>query len=139
MIRLPIRATVVALAAATPLAAESLNVTVDGIRNANGNIVILVFDNARPFDTLDVWRAVDFAQVPSRTGSVSHEFADLKSGPYAVLLFHDENGDDDLNMTKTRFLEGIGASGAPKPTDDPDFQAASVWPGTVRVRVHYDR
>ncbi len=124
---------------ATPAFAEGLNVTVDGIRNAKGNIVILVFDNARAFDSLDVWSAIDYAQIPSRKGSVSHEFSDLNAGPYAVLLFHDENKDDDLNMTETKLLEGLGSTGASDPQDEPDFKAASVWPGDVRVRIHYDQ
>ncbi len=126
------------MALATPAASDGLNVIVEGIRNAKGNIVILVFDDARAFDGLDVQSAIDYAQVPSRKGSVSHEFPDLTAGPYAVLLFHDENNDEDLNMTETKFLEGLGSTGAPNPQDMPDFKAASVWPGDVRVRVHYD-
>lgn len=127
------------MALATPAAADGLNVTVDGIRNAKGNIVILVFDDARAFDSLDVWSAVGYAQIPSRKGSVSHEFSDLNAGPYAVLLFHDENKDEDLNMTATKLLEGLGSTGASNPEDEPDFKAASVWPGDVRVRIHYDQ
>lgn len=127
------------MALATPVAADGLNVTVDGIRNAKGNIVILVFDDARAFDGLDVWSAIDYAQIPSRKGSVSHAFSDLNAGPYAVLLFHDENKDEDLNMTATKLLEGVGATGAPNPEDEPDFKAASVWPGDIRVRIHYDQ
>ncbi len=127
------------MALATPATADGLNVTVDGIRNAKGNIVILVFDDPRAFDSLDAWSAVDYAQIPSRKGSVSHEFSDLNAGPYAVLLFHDENKDEDLNMTATKLLEGLGSTGAPNPEDEPDFKAASVWPGDVRVRIHYDQ
>lgn len=127
------------MALAMPATADGLNVTVDGIRNAKGNIIILVFDNARAFDRLDVWGAIDYAQIPSRKGSVSHAFADLNAGPYAVLLFHDENNDEDLNMTASKLLEGLGSTGAPNPQDEPDFKAASVWPGDVRVRIHYDQ
>lgn len=123
----------------TPAVADGLNVIVDGIRNAKGNVVILIFDDARAFDSLDAWSAIDYAHVPSRKGSISHEFSDLNAGPYAVLSFHDENRDDDLNMTATRLLEGVGSTGAPNPQDEPDFKAASVWPGDVRVRIHYDQ
>ena len=124
---------------ATPAVADGLNVTVDGIRNAKGNIVILVFDDARAFDNLDAWSTIDYAQVPSRKGSISHEFTDLNAGPYAVFSFHDENKDEDLNMTATQLLEGVGSTGAPNPQDEPGFKAASVWPGDVRVRIHYDQ
>ncbi|MBO9445935.1 DUF2141 domain-containing protein [Ruegeria sp. R14_0] len=127
-----------ALSAMTiPVGAEGLNVSVEGIRNAKGNIVILVYDDAKAFDSLDVWGAIDYAQIPSKKGGISHKFADLDAGPYAVLLFHDENNDEELNMTATELLEGIGASGAPNAQDVPDFKAASVWPGDIKVRVHY--
>lgn len=139
MIRKLMGAAVAMATLATPAVADGLNVTVDGIRNAKGNIVILVFDDARAFDNLDLWSAIDYAQIPSRKGSVRHEFSNLNAGPYAVLLFHDENKDEDLNMTATHLLEGIGATGAPDPQDEPDFHAASVWPGDVRIRVHYDQ
>lgn len=139
MIQTFLKSAVAVLALAAPAVAEGLNVTIDGIRNAKGNIMIFVFDEARAYDTLDVWRAVDFAQIPSRSGSLRHAFPDLKAGPYAVVLFHDENKDEDLNMTATQLLEGIGSTGAPNPEDEPDFNAASVWPGDVRVRIHYDQ
>ncbi|MEW2918400.1 DUF2141 domain-containing protein [Ruegeria sp. ANG10] len=139
MTRSLLASTFALMALATPAAADGLNVTVDGIRNAKGNIVILVFDDARAFDSLDVWSAVDYAQIPSRKGSVSHEFSNLNAGPYAVLLFHDENKDENLNMTATKLLEGLGSTGAPNPDDEPDFKAASVWPGDARVRIHYDQ
>lgn len=119
--------------------AGGLNVTVDGIRNPNGNIVILVFDEAQAFDTLDAWSAVAYAQIPSQTGSVRYGFPELNAGPYAVLSFHDENKDEDLNMTASNLLEGVGSTGAPNPNDLPDFNAASVWPGDVRLRIHYDQ
>lgn len=131
--------TFAAIALATPALPDGLDVTVDGVRNAKGNILIVVFDDANAYNTLNIWKAADYAEIPAREGQVRHEFSGLTKGPYAVFLFHDENGDEDLNATATRLLEGVGASGAPNPQDEPDFAAASVWPGTVLVRVHYDR
>lgn len=134
---LPFCSLFIALLAATPALPEGLTVSADGLRNSNGKVLIIIFDKARAFETLAVSKAIDIAEVPAKKGSVRHNFTKLKKGPYAIFLFHDENGDDDLNATATKLLEGVGASGAPTPQDSPDFAAASVWPGKVSVRVHY--
>ncbi len=123
---------------ATPALADGLNLTVDGIRNANGSVVVLVFDEKRAFERLKWRKAVHYADVPARVGSVSHSFPDLTAGPYAVFVFHDENGDEDLNYNAERFLEGVGASGATEETPEPTFSEASVMPGDVTVRIYYD-
>ncbi|WP_371225389.1 DUF2141 domain-containing protein [Roseovarius sp. 2305UL8-3] len=131
--------TFTAIGLATPTVAEGLRIAVDGVRNGNGNVLILVFDNADAFESLNVWKAVEYAAVPARLGQIRHQFDQLQKGPYAVFLFHDENNDEDLNTNDTRLLEGIGASGAPNRDDEPDFAAASVWPGDVALRIHYDQ
>ncbi|MEM8555165.1 MAG: DUF2141 domain-containing protein [Pseudomonadota bacterium] len=117
--------------------AEGLKLTVENVRNDVGSIVVLVFDKARAFNNLAYRRAVDYADIPARPGKVTHRFPELTAGPYAVFLFHDENGDWDLNYDTERLLEGVGATGAPNPEDMPDFDAASVWPGEVTVKMHY--
>ena len=40
---------------ATPAFAGGLNLTIDGVRNANGSIIVLVFDKKRAFEQLK-WR-----------------------------------------------------------------------------------
>ena len=121
-----------------PAWAEGLNLTVDGIRNGQGNVLIAVFGDAGAYEALDFWQAEAFAAVPARPGKVVHAFPELSSGPYAVVLFHDENGDEDLNYDANRLLEGIGVSGARSPEDEPDFAQASVLPGSITIRVFYD-
>lgn len=139
MIRGLVHAGIAAVALAAPALSEGLDVTVSGLRAADGNVLIFVFDAARAFDQLDVWRSVGFAEIPARTGTVRHRFGELNRGPYAVFLFHDENGDEELDSSAGRLLEGVGASGAHNPDAEPDFAAASIWPGSVNVRVHYDQ
>ena len=126
------------LTLASPALSQGLDVKIEGIRNAKGKVLIFVFDNRRAFENLNVWKAVDFAQVSAQKGTVHHEFKNMTKGPYAIFLFHDENDDQDLNATNTQLLEGLGATGAPNPEDDPDFAAASAWPGNVQVHMHYD-
>lgn len=127
------------LALPLPTLAEGIALTVEGLRNDRGKVLVVVFDQARAFNRLKFSRAVDFAEIPARAGKVRHNFVGLNAGPYAIFLFHDENGDEDLNRKGNHLLEGLGATGAPNPEDDPDFAQAAVFPGPVTVRVHYDR
>ena len=135
----PTLAAVAAISTATPAMAEGLNLTVEGIRNANGSVLVPVFDNAPAFEQLDWTNAVQFADIPARSERVSHRFADMTGGPYAVFVLHDENSDQDLNYSGERLLEGIGATGVTQSTPYPTFAQASVWPGNVSVRLYYDR
>ncbi len=129
-------ATVAATAIATPALAEGLTLTVDGVRNADGNVVVMVFDHPEAYEYLE-WRyAVQLAEIPARPGQVTHHFPDLTEGPYAIFVFHDENGDRDLNYDNDRLLEGVGASG--EQTFDATFAEAAVGPGTVMVPLYYD-
>lgn len=119
--------------------AQGITLTVEGVRNDRGYVLIAVFDKAHAFDQLRFAKAVDFAEVPARKGEVVALFPRLTAGPYAIFLFHDENGDEDLNYTSTAWLEGIGATGAPNPEDEPSFEDAAVLSGPVRVKLHYDQ
>jgi len=119
--------------------AEGVTLTVEGLRNDRGNVLIAVFDQARTFDRLLFENAVGFAEVPARRGQVKYQFPALTSGPYAIFLFHDENGNRDIDNVANTLLEGIGASGANTSKDEPSFAQASFLPGQVRVGVHYDQ
>jgi len=124
--------------AAAPARADGLNLTVTNVRNDQGQIIVLVFDDASAFENLRHRRSVAYAEIPAQAGSVSHLFDDLNAGPYAIFLFHEEDDDLDLAFEGDRLLEGVGASGAPNLEDNPDFAAASVMPGPVQVIMHYD-
>ena len=127
------------LVAAAQAGAQGLTVNVESLSNNRGNVIVLVFDDARAFDRLNYFRAADYAEVPARRGALQVRFPGLTSGPYAVFLFHDEDGDQDVGYRNGRLQEGIGATGAPNPDDAPSIAEAAVLPGNARVIVHYDR
>lgn len=135
----PTLAAVAAISAAAPAAAQGLNLTVDGIRNANGSVLVLVFDDARAFEQLDWMNAVQFADIPAKIGRITHRFADLTDGPYAVFVLHDENGDQNLNYSGQQLLEGTGATGVTASTPYPSFAKAAVRPGNVAIQIYYDQ
>ena len=120
-----------------PPEASSLTLTIDGVRNDSGDVIVMVFDKKAAYDTIDYTRSVGFREVRAASGSLNVAFDDLTTGPYAIFLFHDENGDDDLNMEKGLPTEGYGTSGASGMYDEPSFKQALVSPGEVTVQMYY--
>jgi len=114
-----------------------LEVVAQGVRNSDGDIIFMVFDDAEALRLYDYEQAVGYAEIPASSGAVQAGFPDLNEGPYAVTLFHDENGDRDFNMAGDLPLEGYGTSGAKGPYDEPSFAQAAVDPGHVAIEVHY--
>ena len=120
-----------------PPVAEQLTLTIEGIRNDTGKVIALVFDQKEAFEAYDIEKTVGFQEVKAQLGNSEMPFESLASGPYAVVLFHDENGDYDLNMENGLPLEGYGTTGSKGIYDDPGFDQALVSPGTVTVQMYY--
>lgn len=123
------------IAEETATTRNSLEVTVNGVRNSEGKIVVLVLDNPQAYNTQDYDKAVGYQEIPASTGSVQAVFPELLEGPYAVVAFHDENGNRDLDIEGQIPSEGYTVSGARDAYDEPPFQrAASVEPArTVKL------
>lgn len=126
-------------APARQLAYDGLHVETTGIRSNRGSIIVAVYNDPDALAQYDDQRVVGYAEVPATAGAVSVDFPDLGTGPYAVTVFHDENGDRDFNMEGDWPLEGYGTSGAMGPYDEPSFERAAVMPGRVSVPIHYLR
>ena len=104
------------LAAALPAllgAAElgSLTITINGIRNTNGNLIACVFRDSNGFPTCQKARTA-INQSTRVTGStMTIRFNNLPPGSYVASVQHDEDGNGKL---KTNFIgmpkEGIGLS-----------------------------
>ena len=120
-----------------PSTPQPLQITIEGARNAQGTVFILVFDDKSAYAAYDYTQAVGVAQLPASTSSMSHTFEDLTTGPYAIGIFHDENNNEDFDMSEGYPLEGYGTSRAKGPYDDPSFKEASVMNGPVTIKLHY--
>lgn len=112
-------------------------VEVDNLRNARGNVVVLVFDAADAYARFDYTRAVAVDVLPAKQGSVRVAFPELDRGPYAVVLYHDEDGDYELAMDGENPIEGYGVSGSRDAYHEPSFDEAAIAPGLVTVSVFY--
>ena len=103
--------------------AATLTVTLDGNKPGGGPLTVLLFDRAEGFPKEA--RASQRYVLP--TGKTSLVLDGLKPGQYAVMAYHDEDGNGELN----RFLgmipkEGWGLSNNPKVNGKPAFKDAAV-------------
>ena len=103
--------------------AASLNVTLEGARPGGGPLTVLMFDRAEGFPKEA--RASQRHVLPA--GKTTLSLDGLKPGQYAVMAYHDEDGNGELN----RFLgmipkEGWGLSNNPKVSGKPAFKDATV-------------
>ena len=114
-----------------------LLVDITNVRNGNGKVVVFVFDDERAFEEYDYERAVAYTEIAAASGRLQAQFSELRAGPYAVSLFHDENDDDDFNMDGVYPLEGYGTSGAGDQYDEPTFEQASSDSGRISVHMYY--
>jgi len=123
--------------ASTTAKAESLQVTLRGVRNGRGNVIVMVFDNSAAYDSFDLSKAVGYQEEPAQEGHVTFRFPELSGGPYAVTAFHDENGNQDLDMTGQIPTEGYATSGASDAYDTPAFSKAAIASGSIAIQMVY--
>ncbi len=102
-----------------------IDVTVTGISNQKGEIMVALFDSPEGFPQ-NPGKAIKLGKSPAQKGDIVVHLKDVPPGKYAIALFHDTNGDAILN---TNFLgipkEGYGVSNNIKnKLSAPKFQQA---------------
>lgn len=104
--------------------AAELEVVVSNVRSTDGGVKLMLFDRAEGFRKEDKSRGV--LALPAAIGTVRGVFRDLPSGRYAIVIYHDENGDGKLNLRFGMFpKEGYGLSNNPSVSGPPAFQDAA--------------
>jgi uncharacterized protein (DUF2141 family) len=128
--------------------ADELRISVDGIRSTEGSVVIGLYDSPATFARAMV-PADGFLIDPARFGAVVLRanaalkstviFGNLDPGRYAVIAFHDENGNGELDRN---FLdvptEPYGFSNAAQPRFRPptfDEAAITLAGGDSAIRI----
>jgi len=108
--------------------AQALDITVSGLRNSNGNVVICIWRvQDKGFPNCGTGRPFKKLTVPATAPRAA--LKDLPSGEYAVSLFHDEK---KRGKVETNFLglptSGIGLANNPRfgPTSPPTFEKTRV-------------
>jgi uncharacterized protein (DUF2141 family) len=117
--------------------AADLEVSVQAVSGNNGKVKLMLFEREDGFRKEDKARQV--LALPAGAGTVTGVFRDLPPGRYAVIAYHDENGDGKLNLRFGMFpKEGYGLSNDPKFSGPPKFKdAAFEVPETgKRIAIH---
>ena len=115
--------------------AHRLDVTVRGLRSADGAVAIALFDQGARFDERD--GAIRKAYLTIVGGEARWSVEGLPAGDYALLAYHDENGNGELDLRPLGIpKEPIAVSnGAKRLLGPPRFESAkfAVGPQTSSV------
>lgn len=74
---------------------NKLTVDVTGVKSDNGSVLVAVYDSSDSF--LDSDKMFSGGSSKAQSGSTSVIIEDLPDGEYALAIFHDEDGDDELD------------------------------------------
>lgn len=97
-----------------------LVVTIKEIRDTAGNLRVSLYGDAESFRKED--RALKAVSLPAARGETRVTFDGLPPGRYAVMAYHDENGDGKLNLRLGMFpTEGYALSNNPRVMGPPKF------------------
>ncbi|WP_338792914.1 DUF2141 domain-containing protein [Bernardetia sp. MNP-M8] len=109
----------------TAFAQHTLTVEVSNIKSDKGTIMIALFKGEDGFPKDDS-KAVKKMKVTIKDKKATITFTDLEAGDYAFALFHDENGNNEMDSNMFGIpKEGYGFSTNFKPkVSAPDFDEA---------------
>ncbi len=115
----------VALMTTVELTQRILRIEILNVRNSDGVIHILVFDDPSAFDENRYASAYKYLAVPAREGAVSAAIGGVGSGRYAVMFHHDENENSEVDMDGALPTEGWAYSNGAGTQGTPEFADAA--------------
>lgn len=119
-------------------AQNNLEVKIANIKNDKGDILIGLYDDGHNFPR----KTSDGKIVKASKDGVTVAFHDLKPGPYAISVLHDENSNKDMDQTTIGIpKEGFGFSNNAKGSfGPPSFDKAKfkLQPGTKDTLISID-
>jgi uncharacterized protein (DUF2141 family) len=128
--------------AATQLFAQSLNVSVHGLRENIGQLMVFVYDNADAFPTKRD-KAFRLKKIPVTASPMAISFDNVPPGTYGIAVYHDENNNDKMDRHwYGPPKEGYGASNdaqgtfGPPSFDDAKFKFQRSQ-DTIKIIIHY--
>ena len=138
-----ILAFLIVLAGLSPVSASAADMalTVSGVANGDGLVMIAVYDSADSFRRDG--SEIAAIRLKSRKGRVKVTLNDLPAGTYAVAVFHDENADQKLETNMLGIpSEGYGFSNDARGVmGPPSFDDAAVKLGdgaaTIIINLQY--
>ena len=122
-------------AGAGPAAASDLTVTVTDIRNDHGRVYATLFNGAGTWLVSD--HSFQDQSAPAQPGNVVMTFHDVPPGHYAVVTFHDENGNTVMDFDVIGLpTEGFAFSNQVRPfLSAPSFERCAFDVGTDTAQI----
>ncbi|MDG3063811.1 DUF2141 domain-containing protein [Thauera mechernichensis] len=119
--------------------ASALEVSLTGIQHDRGSLRVGLYSDPKTFRKEA--QAIAIQQVPASAGTVTVSFGALPPGRYAIMAYHDEDGNGELNRRFGMFpTEGYGLSNNPTVSGPPAFadSAFEVAAGAGTTRISID-
>ncbi|MDO8989972.1 MAG: DUF2141 domain-containing protein [Sideroxyarcus sp.] len=119
---------------------DALVVTLAGVQHAKGQMRVSLYSDPMTFRKEDKAQAIQ-AVVPV-VGETVVRFDKLMPGRYAIMAYHDEDGNGALNRRFGMFpTEGFGLSNNPDVMGPPKFEDSAfdvpARDGQVRIKIAY--
>ena len=121
---------------------QTLELSLLGIRHERGEIRVGLYQDPQTFRKEA--RALAFRQAAAAPGTVVVRFEDLPPGRYAIMAYHDEDGNGELNRRFGMFpTEGYGLSNNPTVSGPPAFEdsafdvVAGEPPTSISIDIRY--
>ena len=109
---------------ASPLAlaeGQTLDVELLGVQHERGTLRVGLYSEPKTFRKEAQALAVE--QIPAHAGTASVRFTDLPAGRYAIMAYHDEDANGELNRRFGMFpTEGYALSNNPTVMGPPSFE-----------------
>jgi len=98
-----------------------LTVRLLGVAHDHGSLKVAVFSDPKTFRKVD--KAFATKELPAKAGTVTLVFDAVPAGQYAIMAYHDENANGELDRRFGMFpTEGYGLSNNPKVMGPPKFE-----------------
>ena len=121
---------------------STLLVELTGIKHERGSLRVGLYSDSKSFRKEA--QAVSVQQVAARPGVVTVRFSAPAPGRYAVMAYHDEDGNGELNRRFGMFpTEGYGLSNNPIISGPPAFEdsafevSAETDANTISIDIRY--
>lgn len=120
---------------------QSMTVRLNGVEHDRGTLRVALFSDPKTFRKAD--QAFAAQEVQASAGTVTVVFDEVPAGQYAVMAYHDENANGELDL---RFgmipIEGYGLSNNPKVMGPPsfkdsEFEVLSDKPSDLDIEIRY--
>lgn len=117
---------------------QALTVRLNGIQHDQGAVRVALFSDPKSFRKVD--KAFATQEAPAARGTVTLLFEDVPAGQYAIMVYHDENANGELDRRFGMFpTEGYGLSNNPKVMGPPTFgESEFAVSGTAPTELDID-